>query len=85
MPGMMQPQREIAYHADGTATVTVWPLFGGDNASTMRLPFSRLEYDAWQRGDYIQHAMPRLSAEQREFLMSGTTPEQWDKEFGSGD
>jgi len=26
--------------------------------------------------------MPDLSAEQREFLMSGMTPEEWDEEFG---
>ena len=31
----------------------------------------------WQRGELIQNAMPYLSADDREFLISGTTPEEW--------
>ena len=35
----------------------------------------------WQNGTLIQNAMPHLSASDREFLMTGITPEEWDEEF----
>jgi hypothetical protein len=31
----------------------------------------------WRRGALIQNVMPHLSAADREFLMTGTTPEEW--------
>lgn len=34
---------------------------------------------AWHNGAYIQDAMPDVSAEDREFLMTGITPEEWDE------
>jgi hypothetical protein len=40
---------------------------------------------AWRGGVPIQRAMPHLSADDREFLMTGTTPEEWDAAFGSDD
>lgn len=36
-------------------------------------------------GELIQNAMPHLSADDREFLISGTTPEEWDDKFGAED
>ena len=39
---------------------------------------TQAEYDAWQdwnRGISIQDAMPRASADDREFIMTGYTPE----------
>jgi hypothetical protein len=35
----------------------------------------------WQAGSYIQNAMPRVSPEDREFLISGTSPEGWNAMF----
>ena len=39
--------------------------------------------EQWQRytthGMLIQDALPHLSASEREFLISGTTPEEWEK------
>jgi len=40
------------------------------------------EYNAWEAGTLIQDAMPQLSADQREFIMTGCTSEEWDLEFG---
>jgi hypothetical protein len=34
-----------------------------------------------QRGEVIQRCFPQLSADHREFLMTGTPPEVWDKMF----
>jgi hypothetical protein len=31
----------------------------------------------WQDGEYIQRAMSNLTVEEREFIMTGTTPEEW--------
>lgn len=36
----------------------------------------------WKDGMLIQDAMPHLSAEDREYLISGATPEEWNKFFG---
>lgn len=39
------------------------------------------QLEAWQGGQLIQEAMPHLSVDDREFLMTGITPEEWDKMF----
>ena len=36
---------------------------------------------AWQNGTLIQNAMPNLSADDREFIMTGITPEVWNETF----
>ena len=36
---------------------------------------------AWQNGVLIQDAMPKLSPSDREFIMTGTTPEDWNQMF----
>jgi hypothetical protein len=40
------------------------------------------QIDSWQNGELIQNAMPHLSADDREFLMTGCTPEEWEEAFG---
>lgn len=40
------------------------------------------DYKNWLNGTLIQKAMPYLSKEDREFLVSGTSPEGWTKIFG---
>ena len=37
---------------------------------------------AWEGGMLIQEAMPHLSADDREFIMTGVTPKEWDEQFG---
>jgi hypothetical protein len=32
---------------------------------------------AWRSGELIQKAMPHLSDDDREFIMTGITPEEW--------
>lgn len=49
---------------------------------TMDLPCTQEQIDAWRNGQLIQDAMPQLDAQQREFLISGSTPEEWDEVFG---
>lgn len=40
------------------------------------------QIDRWQSGMLIQEAMPHLSPDDREFLMTGVTPEEWGAIFG---
>ena len=34
---------------------------------------------AWRHGKPIQEAMPNISPDDREFLMTGATPEEWNE------
>lgn len=36
----------------------------------------------WEKGMHIQNAMPNVSREHREFIISGITPEEWEEMFG---
>lgn len=38
-------------------------------------------YQLWAAGELIQNAFPMLSADEREFIMTGCTPEEWDEMF----
>ena len=49
---------------------------------TRDIPCTQAQYDAWKAGTHIQDAMPDVSPEDREFLISGTTQEEWDESFG---
>ena len=67
-------------------------LVGTDCVITKRCPFSRTWYQAtlpitrdqlnnWLGGALIQNAMLHLNAYQREFLITGITPDAWDEAF----
>ena len=49
---------------------------------TRNIPVTQAQLDAWQGGQLIQRAMPNLSADDREFLMTGVTSEEWEAQFG---
>ena len=36
------------------------------------------QYKLWENGTLIQDAMPNITAEEREFIVSGCTPEDFD-------
>jgi len=42
------------------------------------IPVTWEQYQDWIDGMLIQHAMPNLSPDDREFIMTGITPEEWD-------
>ena len=52
------------------------------NINTMEIDVTQAQIDAWQNGELIQNAMPKLSADEREFIMTGITPVEWDSTFG---
>lgn len=44
----------------------------------MELPITQEQVDSWHAGKLIQDAFPNLTPNQREFLISGSTQEEWD-------
>lgn len=55
------------------------PLTGKNN--TMELQVTPEQIGIWQAGQLIQYAMPQLNADEREFLISGSTPDDWKTMF----
>lgn len=56
------------------------PISGKTNR--MVIDVTQEQIDAWQSGTVIQRAMPHLSADEREFILTGITAEEWDEMFG---
>ena len=61
--------------------ITKKSMFSGQ-AHTMDLPVTRAQVDRWQGGELIQNVFPFLSRAEREFIVTGTTQDEWDNEFG---
>jgi hypothetical protein len=47
--------------------------------NTMVLDITQDQIHAWHGGMLVQDAMPQLSADEREFLMTGMTPAEWNE------
>jgi hypothetical protein len=50
--------------------------------NTMNLPITQEQLQQWQLGGLVQDVFPNLDVNQREFLISGSTPEEWEETFG---
>ena len=48
----------------------------------MEIDVSDKQIALWMEGALIQDVMPSLSADEREFIMTGITPDEWAAEFG---
>lgn len=57
------------------------PFSGKTNSMVITMNID--DYEAWQDGQLIQVALPYLTADEREFLMTGITPEEWEEAFGT--
>lgn len=55
-------------------------------ANTLEIPLTEEEFKwcatLWRQGTYIQDAFPMLSADLREFIKTGITPDEWKATFG---
>jgi len=47
----------------------------------MEIDVSEKQITLWMEGALIQDVMPNLSPDEREFLMTGITPAEWDEAF----
>ena len=56
-------------------------------SNTMELDISQEQLDRWESVDkqLVQVAFPNLSSSEREFLMTGITPTEWNDTFGDDD
>jgi hypothetical protein len=52
---------------------------------TREINVTQAQIDAWEAGATIQSVMADLSADDREFIMTGITPDEWDEAFGEDD
>lgn len=48
---------------------------------TMDLPVTQEQIDRYNKGELVQKAFPNCTAEEREFLMTGITPSEWNHMF----
>lgn len=48
---------------------------------TLELDITPEQLAKFQSGTMVQHAFPHLNADDREFIMTGTTKEEWDAAF----
>lgn len=48
---------------------------------TKEIPVTQQQLDNWRNGMLIQNAMPNISPDDREFIMTGITSEEWDNAF----
>ena len=46
---------------------------------TVALDVTQEQMDAWENGELIQRAMPNLSADEWEFIMTGMWGDEWDQ------
>jgi hypothetical protein len=49
---------------------------------TLDLPVTQEQLDNYAQGALLQNAFPNLSADEREFIKSGITTEEWESLFG---
>lgn len=64
--------------------ITKVSMFSGV-AHTLDIPVTQEQLDDWREGTLIQNAMPNLSPDDREFLMTGMTPDEWEEMMGADD
>ena len=51
----------------------------------MEIDVSDKQIALWMEGALIQDVMPNLSPDEREFLMTGITPAEWNEMFAQSD
>jgi Na+-transporting NADH:ubiquinone oxidoreductase subunit NqrF len=56
-----------------------------DKVNEMEIAVTEEQLADWRAGTLIQNAMPNLTADEREFIMTGITAEEWEATFGASD
>lgn len=55
------------------------PFSGKTNS--MEIEVTQEQISSWENGTLIQDAMPNLTPDEREFIKTGITREEWDNAF----
>ena len=64
--------------------ITMTSMLSGQTR-TRDISISQEQVDAWKNGAMIQDVVPEICPADREFLITGVTPEEWDETFPEGD
>lgn len=62
--------------------ITKKSMFTG-KTHTLDIPVTQEQLNEWENGKVIQRAMPNLTPDEREFIKTGVTKEEWNKVFGT--
>lgn len=81
MPGLLQPSRQLGLDDDGIIRAVKVKSLTTGQWGEMAMTIQPADWNLWQQGAFIQTVMPYLTADQREFLLTGMTPEEWDRMF----
>ncbi len=65
---------------EGGMKVTRESMFSGI-VREVNMDVTHEQFARWRAGELIQEAFPNLTKVEREFLMTGTTKEEWDNAF----
>lgn len=80
---MIEP--DIIFNPDGSAVVTMLSPLDPSTTNTRTMQMTQEQFLAWRQGALIQDALGHLSKDDREFLMTGFTPELFDAMFKEDD
>jgi hypothetical protein len=69
---------DVWFEKDTPARCTIMNNFTME-ISVHFLDFTLAELTSWIEGAHIQKAFPRLNVDERELLITGITPKQWDE------
>jgi len=50
--------------------------------TTLEIDVTARQIASWEKGELIQDAMPNLTPDEREFIKTGVTPDEWDDIYG---
>ena len=64
--------------------ITRTSLFSG-KTNTLDLPVTEEQFAVYRGGVLIQDAFPNLNEDQREFIMTGMLPDEWEELFEDND
>lgn len=59
--------------------------FTGKSNTWFNMPVTQEQIYEWENGALIQSVMPKLSPDQREFIMTGITPDSWEEHIAGSE
>lgn len=83
MPGLLQPARQLGLDDNGIIRAVKVKSMTSGKWNELTVTIQPKDWNAWQGGESIQNAMPYLTANQREFLLTGMSPEEWSAAFNA--
>ena len=73
--------KDVITLSEDSIRVTSSSVLGSDSTIDINVSFDTFDHWATRDDVMIQEAMPDVSADHREFLLTGMTSEQWDAVF----